>query len=307
MQMRALVVYYSRGSTTELVARAIAKALCADIDAIVDRIGPKGGLAGVRTSVGSPEASSTREVGDYDLLIVGSPVFGATPANPIHSFLIQSRADARAIAFFCTGTGVGHARALGRMARIARRNAVATLSLTRDDVADGRMDSLIESFVNDIQMNLPSANKEETRMGTIEKTARTQVHHEITDSFGRVPDWTKQVPDPALVAVWQMFRDFYLADTTIPPKYKELIGLAVSGATRCRYSTLFHTERARLYGATDQEIGEAAMLAGVTMMASTFLNGQQVDYIMFKKETQEIVAWVREQESAGKLREVARV
>jgi AhpD family alkylhydroperoxidase len=122
-----------------------------------------------------------------------------------------------------------------------------------------------------------------------------------------VPDWTKQVPDPALVAVWQMFRDFYLADTTIPPKYKELIGLAVSGATRCRYSTLFHTERARLYGATDQEIGEAAMLAGVTMMASTFLNGQQVDYIMFKKETQEIVAWVREQESAGKLREVARV
>ena len=48
-------------------------------------------------------------------------------------------------------------------------------------------------------------------------------------------------------------------------KYKELIGLAVSGATRCRYCCYFHTEAARLFGATDEEITEAALIAKNTM------------------------------------------
>ncbi len=32
--------------------------------------------------------------------------------------------------------------------------------------------------------------------------------------------------------------------------YKELIGIAVSGATHCRYCAYFHTEAAKLFGAT---------------------------------------------------------
>ena len=93
---------------------------------------------------------------------------------------------------------------------------------------------------------------------------------------------------------WSLERDFYLAETQIPNKYKELIGVAVSGATRCKYCTLFHTEAARLFGATDEEIREASMMAGMTMCASTFLNAQQIDYAEFRKETLEMVAFARE-------------
>jgi len=39
----------------------------------------------------------------------------------------------------------------------------------------------------------------------------------------------------------------------------------VSGATRCRYCVYFHTEAARLFGATDAEINEAALMAKHTM------------------------------------------
>ena len=121
-----------------------------------------------------------------------------------------------------------------------------------------------------------------------------QVHKEMIDTLGRVPDWMKQLPPTSLEPFWRMFVDFYLADTAIPTKYKELIGLAVSGATRCRYCALFHTEGARLQGATDVEIAEASTMAGFTMMASTFLNAQQVEYAQFKKETLEIIAFVRQ-------------
>jgi AhpD family alkylhydroperoxidase len=133
-------------------------------------------------------------------------------------------------------------------------------------------------------------------MGTISENGQTKaaVHQEIIEVFGRVPEWVKQLPEPALLGFWRLMRDFYLGETVIPTKYKELIGIAVSGATRCRYCVLFHTEGARLQGATDAEIAEASTMAGVTMMTSTFLNAQQIDYPQFKKETLEIVAYVKQ-------------
>ena len=53
------------------------------------------------------------------------------------------------------------------------------------------------------------------------------------------------MPPTLLEGFWSTMRDFQLAETTIPNKYKELIGLAVSGATRCKYCTLFHAEAAK--------------------------------------------------------------
>jgi AhpD family alkylhydroperoxidase len=67
-------------------------------------------------------------------------------------------------------------------------------------------------------------------------------------------------------------------ETAIPNKYKELIGLGVSGATRCRYCVYFHTEAARLFGATEEEINEAALIAKNTMGWSTYLNTRHFDY-----------------------------
>jgi AhpD family alkylhydroperoxidase len=141
-------------------------------------------------------------------------------------------------------------------------------------------------------------------MSTIGKTTevgstKETVFREVEEMFGLVPEWVRQIPEPALAGFWGLEKDFYLAETKIPNKYKELIGVAVSGATRCRYCALFHTEGARLHGATDEEIAEASTMASVTMMASTFLNAQQVDYAQFKTETLEIIDYVKKQLAAG--------
>jgi AhpD family alkylhydroperoxidase len=137
-------------------------------------------------------------------------------------------------------------------------------------------------------------------MATVDTSKQQQqkksaIKAEIQKTFGSIPSWVEELPDSALEGFWTTMRDFQLAETAIPNKYKELIGLGVSGATRCRYCALFHTEAAKLFGATDQEISEAAMMAAHTMSASTFLNAMQTDYETFRRETLDAVAFVRSQ------------
>ncbi|WP_260962847.1 carboxymuconolactone decarboxylase family protein [Pseudomonas citri] len=119
-------------------------------------------------------------------------------------------------------------------------------------------------------------------------------YREIEQTLGLVPEWIKQMPEGGANGFWGAARDFWLAETRIPNKYKELIGLAVSGATRCKYCALFHTEAARLFGASDEEIAEASYMGALTMMGSTFINAQQIDYEQFRKETMSIVRYVKD-------------
>jgi AhpD family alkylhydroperoxidase len=74
--------------------------------------------------------------------------------------------------------------------------------------------------------------------------------------------------------------------------------LGVSGASRCRYCVYYHTEAARLFGATDEEINEAAMVAKNTTGWSTYLNTRQFDYDRFTGEFDQIAEHVRSQMAA---------
>ncbi len=129
---------------------------------------------------------------------------------------------------------------------------------------------------------------------------RREAERDIEQTFGLVPEFFKRVPDYLLPTEWASFKSLVLSDeTAIPNKYKELIGLAVSGATRCRYCAYFHTEAARLFGATEDEIMEAALIAKNTMGWSTYLNTLQFDYDEFTSEFDQVTAYVREQMAAG--------
>jgi len=50
-------------------------------------------------------------------------------------------------------------------------------------------------------------------------------------------------------------------DGAIPPKYRELISLAVALTTQCAYCLDVHTQGAAKAGATREEIAEMAMIA----------------------------------------------
>jgi AhpD family alkylhydroperoxidase len=125
---------------------------------------------------------------------------------------------------------------------------------------------------------------------------RQDVDRDIEQTLGIVPSFFRSVPDFLIESEWTSFKSLVLSDqTAIPPKYKELIGLGVSGATRCRYCAYFHAEAARLNGATEEEINEASLVAKNTMAWSTYLNAMQFDYDEFRREFDQIAEHIRAQ------------
>ena len=127
---------------------------------------------------------------------------------------------------------------------------------------------------------------------------RSDVEAEMRDTLGLVPSFFDEIPDEYLDAEWQLFRDLVLGETLIPNKYTELMGIALHSETKCRYCTLFHTEAARLFGATDEEIQEAVHYAKHTVGWSAYLNGIRQDYDEFKHELEQIGEHLSEKSEA---------
>jgi AhpD family alkylhydroperoxidase len=123
--------------------------------------------------------------------------------------------------------------------------------------------------------------------------SRSDVHQEMKEMFGTVISFVDQIPDEFIDAEWDLIKRVQFGETLIPNKYKELIGLSVAAVTRCRYCILFHTEAAKLFGATDAEVEEAVHYTKLVSGWSTYLNGLQVDYDEFAREVAQVADHVR--------------
>lgn len=132
------------------------------------------------------------------------------------------------------------------------------------------------------------------------KKTRTEVEARIKDVLGIVPGFVKTIPDQYLESEWELFEQLELGETLIPNKYKELMGIALHSETKCRYCLLFHTEAAKLFGATEAEIQEAVHYAKNSLGWSAYLNGIQQDFPKFQQEVKQITAYVKKQQKKGR-------
>jgi len=111
-RLKALVVYYSRSGNTRKIARELAAALGADIEELNDgkkRRGPVGFISS------GFEAMKKRHVklallqhspADYDLVLVGSPIWANSICSPVRTFLAQHKRELKQVAWFCTSGSV---------------------------------------------------------------------------------------------------------------------------------------------------------------------------------------------------------
>jgi AhpD family alkylhydroperoxidase len=130
--------------------------------------------------------------------------------------------------------------------------------------------------------------------------SRKEVYNEIKETFGLVPSMFKAIPDSSLELEWQLFKRLHLEEGPIPNKYRELIGLAIAGVTRCHYCAFYHTEVAKLFGATDEEIEDALHFAKSSAGWSTYVNGLQIDFDKFKDETLQACEHVRSTQAVAR-------
>jgi AhpD family alkylhydroperoxidase len=85
-----------------------------------------------------------------------------------------------------------------------------------------------------------------------------------------------------------LVKKFILGESLIPAKYRELMGIAVAAAVHCRFCVTFHSAVAKLFGATEEEIKEAAFLAKHTAGWSAFVDGRLADIGQLEKELAKI-------------------
>ena len=128
---------------------------------------------------------------------------------------------------------------------------------------------------------------------------REKIYKEIEDMFGLVPSMFKSVPDSSLELEWKLFKRVQLEEGPIPNKYRELIGVAISAISKCRYCAVYHTELAKLNGASDAEIEDAVHYAKSSAGWSTYINGLQVDFETFKDEVNRACEHVRSMQTGN--------
>ncbi len=123
---------------------------------------------------------------------------------------------------------------------------------------------------------------------------RKQVYQEIEETLGLVPTFMKSIPESSLELEWQLMKQVQFEEGPIPNKYRELMGVAIAAVTKCRYCAFFHTEIAKLNGATKEEIEDAVHFAKSSAGWSAYLNGLQFDFDQFKKEVLQVCEHTRE-------------
>lgn len=102
--MKALVVYYSFSGTTRRMAEAIAQETGADLA----EIRPKTSIEtrdDINRLIQARDPFEVepldRNLGDYDLILMGTPVWAFNPAMPFKSFLKQAALKGKMVAPFC--------------------------------------------------------------------------------------------------------------------------------------------------------------------------------------------------------------
>ena len=128
--MRVLVAFYSRTGNTRRVGSEIAKILKADIDEVIDktdRSGIKGWLGGGKDAFFKNPTfiHFKKDPANYDLVIIGTPVWAATQAPAIRTYLTEHKL--KSVAFFCTFGG-SEGKTFSEM-EILSKKPVATLGL----------------------------------------------------------------------------------------------------------------------------------------------------------------------------------
>ena len=165
-EANALVVFHSRSGTTRRIARAVADSLKADIEEITDlkkRTGLFGFLGAGRDAWRrncSPIGDTAKDPADYDMVIVGSPVWVGRMSSPVRSYLTRHRGRFKAIAFFCTCGGKNDDLALfAEMAEVADATPRAVLVVTDAEEAKGTEWGKVRAFEEAVAGPPPEAER----------------------------------------------------------------------------------------------------------------------------------------------------
>ena len=133
MAGNTLIAYYSMSGNTRRIANEIRDATGADIEEIGE-IKPRRGAGGAFRALFDavtrrtpPILVADHDPAEYDLLVIGGPVWAGRIASPVRTYAKRYGTHAQHVAFFCTEGGRGADSAFADLQKLCGRAPEATL------------------------------------------------------------------------------------------------------------------------------------------------------------------------------------
>jgi menaquinone-dependent protoporphyrinogen IX oxidase len=151
--MKALVAYYSWTGTTRQVAKAVATGLGCESEEIRE---PKPRSMGLGFAIAGMQSSMhlrprildvQHDLAQYDLVIVGTPIWAWNMSSPVRSFLGRYKGQLKKVAFFWSSGGAMEDKPLAQLEGVCGKKAVAAMGLLAAAVPTGEYMAQVQDFV----------------------------------------------------------------------------------------------------------------------------------------------------------------
>ena len=154
--MKTLLVYYSRTGNTRIIADTISESVDCDIEEIVEKDKRKGIIGYIKSGYQASRGKvnhiedSKYELSNYDLLIIGTPVWAGKMSVPVRTYLKKNMNKIPLLACFCTCGGSGIEQTIEDIGNYVNTTPLASFGVKSSDIKDGTYKNIVEKFTLDV-------------------------------------------------------------------------------------------------------------------------------------------------------------
>jgi flavodoxin len=156
--MKILIAYYSKTGNTERVAKDLASQLGADLEKIIDKknrsglwgwlIAGRDGMKKKLTEIAEPVYNPV----NYDLIIVGTPVWGWDMVPALRTYLEKEKTNCKNMALFATSGGTGVEKIVGSFEGLINKKMVAMVGFSTPELKDEKIyQEKMLAFINAVK------------------------------------------------------------------------------------------------------------------------------------------------------------
>jgi len=155
---KTLIVYYSKTGNTKKVAEELSQELGAEIEEIIDKKNRKGLINWFRSGrdsmkkVGTEIGEMTKNPEDYDLVILGSPVWGRNMVPAVRTYLEKNKEKIKKYALFVTSGNTDVSKVVPSFREITRSGPFAQVGFNASEMKDQKLHAgKISEFENSLK------------------------------------------------------------------------------------------------------------------------------------------------------------
>lgn len=143
--MKTLIVYYSKTGHTERVAKDLSQQLGADLEKIIDKKDRSGIWGWIMSGHDAMKKVLTEIEGlnknpkDYELIILGSPVWGWTMVPAIRTYIEQYKNDFNKVALFMTSDSTPIEKQIGLFEQAVEKNIQAHVGFNKQELKNSSL------------------------------------------------------------------------------------------------------------------------------------------------------------------------